>query len=450
MAYQHEIEMEGHRVPVIAFFGTRGGVGKSTASQYMAELVLSAPGYQGKHPNVLLIDMDVNARQLTLYFFEKHIVASCPTIHELVRLDDANSVNATNVTSLITNPDKPHGELVFVPSAKREHKDVYSVGSKADPTSLCKLLSDIIQNIVTQNKISCVVIDCTAGVDNYTAAAATIADVAFCVSLVEPNAFDRIDEQSEKISYINTDFDSNKLKTILNKSQRKDRIDHLTKTREVFHHIPFVDELLRGEGFDKPDEMRMAIFKDYIVQLCEKTFRHRWPELIPPPSVNVPPQIAVLSHVSHKLDQSPGMKRLRILQHLKLVGICLLVLSIAGLVYVSRFGEKTNASDTINISNTANGKSSQSSEEPNNYTILSNVSILGIVIGSGLICLGSWAYRRHKDMLEAINALKHDVVWVLKQLEEKDMRQRIRVKRLLKLAMGLPEARQYLQSLRLS
>jgi cellulose biosynthesis protein BcsQ len=457
MAYQHSIEMEGLPVPIIAFFGTRGGVGKSTISQYTAELILSAPGYNGKPPNVLLIDMDVNSKQLTQHYIEQHVVPSCPTIHELVRLNDASKATATNVTSLVemqvSNKARPHGELFFIPSAKREHLDVYAVGAQAHPDQLCKLLSDIIQTTVSQNSVSCVVIDCTAGVDNYTAAAATIADVAFCVSLVEPKAFDRIDEQSAKISHINADFDKNKLKTILNKSHRKDRIDLLKQTRDVFHYIPYTDELVRGEGFEEPDELRMAIFKDYVVQLCEKVFRHRWSKLIPPPSVTVPPQIAVLSQVAHKLDQSPGMKRLRVLQNLKVVGICCLALSIVGLIYVSRMGSSSQTSTsevTDSIINGGDTASLSDREATSSYTAMSNVSILGLIAGLSLFVWGSWASRRYKDMLEAINALKLDVVWVIKQLEEKDMRQRQRVQRLLKLATRLPEIRHYLQSLRLS
>jgi len=71
--------------------------------------------------------------------------------------------------------------------------------------------------------------------------------------------------------------------------------------------------------------------------------------------------------------------------------------------------------------------------------VLSNVSILGLFIGFGLMMCGIWASRRYSDMLEAISALKLDVVWVIKQLEENDMRQRLRVKRLFRLAKGLPE-----------
>ena len=454
MRYKHNIEIEGRPVPILAFFGTRGGVGKSTISQYIAELLLSAPGYNGKHPNILLIDMDVNARQLTLNFVEQRVVASCPTIHELVRLNDADKVNAINITSLVDmrtkKEDQSHGELFFMPSAKREHKDVYSVGANADPEVLCELLSNIIQNIVTQNKISCVVIDCTAVVDNYTAAAATIADVAFCVSMVEPNSFDRIDEQGEKIAYINNQFDTNNLKAILNKFQRKDRIDVLQKTKEVFHSIPFTDELLRGEGFEKPDEMRLAIFKDYIAQLCEKMFRHRWPELVPPPSVTVPAEIAVLSHVADKLEQSPGMKRLRILQHLKLIGIILISISVISLLFVNKMQTNTFVSATPDSNmHSKNNNLDDYNERSSYYIVLSNTSIVGLFIGLGLIIYGIWASRRYKEMIEAINSLKLDVVWVLKQLENKDMRQRQRVRRLLKLALKLPETKQYLQSLKL-
>ena len=51
MANVNKIELNGRPVPVVAFFGTRGGVGKSTISSSMAELILSAPGYSNKPPN---------------------------------------------------------------------------------------------------------------------------------------------------------------------------------------------------------------------------------------------------------------------------------------------------------------------------------------------------------------------------------------------------------------
>ncbi|MHC4474285.1 MAG: hypothetical protein ACYTEL_01485 [Planctomycetota bacterium] len=463
MANVNNIELNGRPVPVIAFFGTRGGVGKSTISSYMAELILAAPGYNRNPPNVLLIDMDVNARQLSMQYVEQHVVSACPTIHELVRLNEASQISSTNVTSLVDKPkeggkDRPHGELFFVPSAKREHTDVYSVGANADPDELCKLLSDLIQNIVIQDNISCVILDCTAIIDNYTAAAATIADAAFCISLVEPKAFDRVDEQGEKIRHICKNFDPGKLKAILNKSRRKDRIDLLKKTKDVFYAIPYTDELLRGEGFEKPDELRVAIFKDHIVQLCDKILRHRWPELVPPPSVTVPAEIAVLSQVADKLEHSPGMKRLKMLRRLKAIGAFILAVSIACLIVVSKmdlpnpapiaetetelYADSPNKAPLADTKNELTGESRDASSSSGGRfgrTVLSNISILGLFIGFGLMMWGVWASRRYSDMLEAISALRLDVVWVIKQLEENDMRQRLRVKRLFRLARGLPE-----------
>lgn len=69
--------MEDDDVPIIAFFGTKGGVGKTTISSRFAEYVTYGPG----NPNVLMLDFDVQQRGMTINF-TSGLGFSSNTIHE--------------------------------------------------------------------------------------------------------------------------------------------------------------------------------------------------------------------------------------------------------------------------------------------------------------------------------------------------------------------------------
>ena len=72
----------GQEVPVVAFYSVQGGVGKTTLARKFAELVTLAPGREGRRPNVLLIDLDVEAMGLT-FRMAKGIRQTVRTVHDV-------------------------------------------------------------------------------------------------------------------------------------------------------------------------------------------------------------------------------------------------------------------------------------------------------------------------------------------------------------------------------
>ena len=338
----------GHRVPIVALIGTRGGVGKSTVAQYMAEMVVSAPGIDGQPPNVLVVDLDVHSRQLTQYYRAKALT-SCPTIHQLVQQGLPPNFQPINVTSQIARLGKAgtrHGELHLIPSASSEDDDVYRVAAAMPATEMAQLLTELIQQVVANNRISCVVLDCTAHIDTYAAAATSIADAVLCVSLVEPNCFERGEEQGRKIRSQVPTFDPERVKLVLNKYVYADRLQELARIKSYYHAIPFSNEVVDSQTWpaSKIDELRLAILMDYIGQLVEKILKDRWPGLVPPPSVMVPKEVAYLAAVAPKLSGAKGIRRLSLMRRLVWVGAVIIILAVAVCSQLKRPSARPNHS----------------------------------------------------------------------------------------------------------
>ncbi len=442
----NEIVRNNRQVPVISFFGTRGGVGKSTIAQYVAELLLSAPGTDGNGPSVLLVDLDVHHRQLTRQYMESTF-ANSPTFNDLVSLDDPSKVCALNVTAQVKiqkgTSDDRNGELYFIPSASREDVDAYLTGAKADPGRVKEIMVTALQQAVDSHQVSCIVIDCTAIIDMYTAVAAEISDAALCITLAEPAAFDRVDDQSARISAIRPQFSDGFMKTVVNKYLRADRLDDLKKTRDIYHAIPFTKEVLdETEGFDNIDELRLAIFKDYVVQLLEKVFRFQWPELIPPPSIAFPAYITHLATIAPRLKNSRWMKILRAGIHLTWIGLLLSVIGIGGLTYSSRMPSNVTESErTRDLSYTEVAAYSYFTDR----TATSNASILFLLFGGVMLSAGLTARKRNALLNVAIDSLVQErEIWLMRQLEKGKKEQRT-VMRLFEMSKGLPETNQFLE-----
>src|SRR5436853_7247629 len=100
-------DSEGREVPVVAFYSVQGGVGKSTLARKFAELVTIAPGREGRKPNVLLVDLDVEAQGLS-FRLAQGLRPNFRTIHEVIaerNIAVAQAITVTGAVSLATgNP----------------------------------------------------------------------------------------------------------------------------------------------------------------------------------------------------------------------------------------------------------------------------------------------------------------------------------------------------------
>ena len=83
-----QVTTDGKRPPIIAFFGTKGGVGKTTIVDKFSTLVSRTQ----IRPNVLMVDFDIHHRGLTV-LRTKDRFGNCPTIHEYLANDNLVSTH---------------------------------------------------------------------------------------------------------------------------------------------------------------------------------------------------------------------------------------------------------------------------------------------------------------------------------------------------------------------
>jgi MinD-like ATPase involved in chromosome partitioning or flagellar assembly len=430
-------------VPVVALVGTRGGVGKSTIAQYFAEMVLSSPGEDGNVPNVLLIDLDVHSRQITQHYTPRALM-TCPTVHELVQQDLPPAFQPMNVTAQVRTIGKVlarRGELYMIPSASSEDDDVYKVAANKPADQMVQLLTHLIQGVVDNHQIACVVLDCTAHIDTYAAAATAMADAILCVSLVEPGCFERSKEQGRRIRAQVPSFDPQRVKLILNKYSNTKRLQQLGDVDQYYHAIPFSEEVIDTQDWpgESIDEFRLAIFADYVGQLIEKVLKPRWPWLVPPPSVLVPPLFAYLARVAPKLPRATRMKWLAAAQYLMWIGIIVAIVGVGGLYEAGRLSESPTS---------ASGQPAP--HLPNDFlgftrTQLSNCGLGLLALGTFFVGCGWWARIYRRDLRQAIDELiQGREIWVMRQVE-KGRGQQAKIHRLLRLARSLPDFAAFVQ-----
>src|SRR5258708_4508276 len=135
MTIDIRITRHGQRVPVVAFFGTKGGVGKTTIARRFAELVTLAPS----SPNVLLVDSDVHHRGMTVEMTSRTPV-SCKTVHDYVAAKRADDVKAANMTGLVKNTKPNSGKLYFIPASNPESARVFEESARIGPEMMLQIL----------------------------------------------------------------------------------------------------------------------------------------------------------------------------------------------------------------------------------------------------------------------------------------------------------------------
>ena len=99
--------------PIVAFYSVSGGVGKTTLAKKFAELITIAPGTEGRNPNVLLVDLDIDSQGLT-YRLRPRTPLGLATVHQMIAQRNVVNARAVNVTASVSltggNPTK-RGEV---------------------------------------------------------------------------------------------------------------------------------------------------------------------------------------------------------------------------------------------------------------------------------------------------------------------------------------------------
>lgn len=334
MSIDTRITKNGRRIPVVAFFGTKGGVGKTTISRRFAELVTMADSA----PNVLLVDGDVYHRGMTVEM-TSHTPASCKNVHDYIAAQNSGGVEAANMTGLIRGRNDNSGDLLFIPASSKDSREVFDKSAKIGSDKLLEVLHQVVASAVEKYDCRCVVVDCGPIIDPYTAASATLADRAFIIGQNEPISFSSLKTYPSQIKDFYPDFTTDKMKVIVNKVRGWEMLEQRKLTEDIFHAIPFTMDIVDvSEGLTAANEMQLMMFEDHIAQIVEKVFKGDHPELIPARQTLLPPQWNSLVQNAGQLERAPAIKRLGLLRLLLPIGI--LAIAIGGALFYTASTER--------------------------------------------------------------------------------------------------------------
>ena len=324
MAMDTKIMNRGKRIPVVAFFGTKGGVGKTTISRRFAEMVTLAPSA----PNVLLVDGDVYHRGMTIEV-TKTLPISCKTVHDYIASRNTSDVEGMDLTAVVRGRRPDSGHLFFIPASLPEAKQVYDEGAKTAPEQMLKILHEMVASAANQYRCDCVVIDCGPIIDRYTAGASMLADRAFIIGLNESISFTSLKTYPNQIRDHFPEFTTAKIRVIINRVNVWEMLEQRKLSEDIFAAIPdFKAVVEASEGLAETDAMQMMLFEDHITQIVEKTFHGDHPELVPERKSALPPKWNDLLDQAPELDKTPKIRRLGTLQLLLPVGLLVLVIGV--------------------------------------------------------------------------------------------------------------------------
>jgi len=323
-----ETNTEKMDVPIIAFFGTKGGVGKTTITTRFAEFV----SYGRGNPNVLMIDFDVDNRGLTIMWTSGRGF-TCKTIHDYMVQQITSLEKAIDVTE--EKKRSFGGKLYLIPSAHGDSELIFKTTAGLSYNELVNSIIELIKGAIKRYEISCVVIDCGPVINPYTAAAAHIADQAFIIGQNEPISYDALSNYSYKIKEFYEGFNSSKMAIILNKVRGP-----LRGGLNVFEVIPFTLEVVDiSEGLENIDRIRLALFEAYIHNIVAKVFHKEHPSFVPSRSVVLSDE---LKEVCSNVTALYKHKRLRILRILGFLFPVFLVITAGAIVGKIFYAEISN------------------------------------------------------------------------------------------------------------
>ncbi len=273
MPTEHYINIDNRPIPIIAFFGTKGGVGKTTVMDKFATLVSSSAAC----PNVLLVDFDVHHRGLTVLRTKDHTGSGVTTIHEYLSNEHLSFSAACDVTP--ADDLSTRGRQFLIPSSNLAAERVFATLAGAEPMQLLDRLRGILTAASQQYRIDLVLIDCGPVVDPLTASAAVMADTAFIIGQNEPISFQALQNYAIRIRDFFPDFTASKVKVLLNKVRGP-----ILQGASIYAAIPFTMEVVDySEGLANIDEIRLIYFDHCVRELVHSVFHEKRPELVPGP-----------------------------------------------------------------------------------------------------------------------------------------------------------------------
>ncbi len=287
------------KVPNIAFFGTRGGVGKTTImDKFGALIVRSESG-----PNVLMVDFDVHHRGLTV-LRTADVASKCPSIHDYI-VDSTLAFSSAHDITPIGDP-MVRGRQLLIPSSALAATQVFDSIARTDPATLLARIRKILSDAIERYRIDVVLIDCGPIVDPLTASAAFNADMAFIIGQNEPITFQSLMNYVRRIQDFYPDYSASSVRVLLNKVRGT-----VTKRAGIYGLIPFTMEVIDvAEGIEGIDEVRMSLLDHRILTILNDVLHTDYPHLIPPPEVVLPPELRAGAEAVEGWPQTRWFRRM--------------------------------------------------------------------------------------------------------------------------------------------
>lgn len=314
-------------LPSTAF---RGGVGKTTLAKKFAELITVAPGRSGHKPNVLLVDLDVDANGLS-FRLSQGSPGSYKTVHEVIAERNPASAQAVDVTMAVSlaggNPQH-RGRLYLMPAAPPAAKGIFETCATIDPKELYQLMVNMVSALVMQYEISCVVIDCKSGANPYSAVGAALASVPLLIGRNEPATYDQIRHLPERLREWYPEFQPAKQRVIINAVTVKDLYEKRAQQYGILDYIPLVSDVIHEvEGLSLFGSFRMLLFENYVVDIIKQVLVGET-HLIPEPNDVLGEDWIQAITKLNRCEEAPRVQRLRRLVFLRWVGLFILVIGL--------------------------------------------------------------------------------------------------------------------------
>lgn len=266
---KNNIKVKNHHVPLIAFFGTKGGVGKTTIVNKVSSLIARAQS----RPNILMVDFDIHHRGLTVLRTGDNF--KCPTIHEYLYDETLKFDRAHEVTP--SDQANEQGREYIIPASNLTAQNVFESLTHTKPELLVERLSTLLKEAAAKYDIKLIIIDCGPIVDPLTASAAFMSDDAFIIGQNEPITFRSLQSYTTRIREFLSDFGASNVRVILNKVRGR-----VTQQTAIFAVIPFTLEVVDiSEGLTNIDEVRLTFLDDCIRDLIKNIFKNKHDEFIP-------------------------------------------------------------------------------------------------------------------------------------------------------------------------
>ncbi len=375
MPAKQDVTVTDRTIPIIAFFGTKGGVGKTTIMDAFATLVSRAASC----PAVLLVDFDVHHRGLTVLRTKDRLGGAVKTIHEYLADDNLSFSTACDVTPPGSTGNR--GTQFLIPSSNLAAEKVFATLAGKPPAELLDRLRGLLDSAGRQYQIDVILIDCGPVVDPLTATATMMSDMAFIIGQNEPISFQALQNYAIRIRDFFTEFDASKVRVLLNKVRGP-----ILHAHSVYAAIPFTMEIVDySEGLTNIDEIRLIYFDHCVRQIVASVLQEKYPELVPGADAILTEKQRTAIDLIDQYTSTRWYSRLRRGSMALWIGVAIAV--IGSLLFVP--------AGTVNAD-----------EHEFLFKNLSWLAGTVVIVGSCLACVGAFFFRR-KWLARSLVRIKH-------------------------------------------